>query len=79
MWCREELRELFSLDTETACGTHDLLRENFPSVGDHIEDSCLKIVVDQVQDQRNLVSFIHLNPNASSQLTGQSEEDQVEK
>ena len=61
--CREELRELFRLDTETACNTADLL-PNFPNIISTLEDGPLLKAVES-----DLVSYIHSAPGRADDIS----------
>ena len=74
--CREELKELFSLNTETACSTHDLLTTKFPNAISSIDDSCLASLIPSRLESSQLISFVSLNSDASSQLGDQKEDQQ---
>lgn len=64
------------MDTDTKCATHDLLKGSFRDARSVVDDSCLREVVDL---SPSLVSFVHLNTDASSQLNAADTLDETEK
>lgn len=64
--CREELRELFSLDTETSCSTADLLAD-FPDEAATTADVPLLRCL-----EAGKISFIYCTPPKANQATARA-------
>ena len=67
---RDELKELFALNTSIKCDTAKLLRDKFEDCSSTVEDVCLQSVLmaGKEQEGSEMISFVYHDKQASSHM-----------